>query len=50
MTRPIFMDKMDQVLGFPLTLISASAGFGKTALLIQWISGHKKESFQAHVA
>jgi LuxR family maltose regulon positive regulatory protein len=49
-TRPILIDKMDQVLDFPLTLISAPAGFGKTTLLIQWISGSKNPNVQDYGA
>ena len=49
-TRPILMEKMDQVLDFPLTLVTAPAGFGKTTSLIQWISGGKKAHLQERVA
>ena len=48
--RPILMEKMDQVLEYPLTLITAPAGFGKTTLLIQWISGSKIASVQERAA
>ena len=48
-TRPIMMDKMNQVLDFPLTLITAPAGFGRTTLLIQWISASQDTNFQDRV-
>jgi LuxR family maltose regulon positive regulatory protein len=35
-TRPRLMDQLDRCLGLPLTLVSAPAGFGKTALLADW--------------
>ncbi|HEY7506397.1 MAG TPA: hypothetical protein VH621_02205, partial [Nitrososphaera sp.] len=49
-SRPALMQKMDQVLEFPLTLITAPAGFGKTTSLIQWISGSKSASVQERAA
>ena len=48
-TRPILMDRMNQVLDFLLTLITAPAGFGKTPLLIQWISDSQNPSLQDRV-
>ncbi|MGD8404971.1 MAG: hypothetical protein PVJ21_15020, partial [Anaerolineales bacterium] len=38
-TRSILIEQIDQMLDFPLTLISAPAGYGKTTLLVQWIAG-----------
>ncbi len=35
--RPRLLEKLDQVLQQPVTLISAPAGFGKTTLLAQWL-------------
>ena len=49
-TRPILMGKMDQVLDFPLTLISAPAGFGKTTLLSQWVSAGTHGNLKGRVA
>ena len=49
-TRPVLMEKMDQVLEFPLTLISAPAGFGKTTLLTQWISASQNANVQERAA
>ena len=49
-TRPILMGKMDQVLDFPLTLISAPAGFGKTTLLGQWVSARTHGNRRSRVA
>ncbi|HEX6034492.1 MAG TPA: AAA family ATPase, partial [Anaerolineales bacterium] len=40
-TRAILSDRIDLVLTFPLTLICAPAGFGKTTLLSQWVSGNQ---------
>jgi LuxR family maltose regulon positive regulatory protein len=50
MTRSILIEKMDQALRYPLTLISAPAGFGKTTLLSQWILGSHHQSLQNRVA
>lgn len=41
-TRSILMDRMDLALQVPLTLVTAPAGFGKTTLLSQWVSGSKE--------
>jgi LuxR family maltose regulon positive regulatory protein len=49
-SRPVLIEKMDQVFDFPLTLITAAAGFGKTTLLIQRISGSKNASVQERAA
>ena len=40
-TRSVLLDRMRQALNFPLTLILAPAGFGKSTLLSQWISCSK---------
>lgn len=40
-TRAILLDRIDRALKFPLTLVCAPAGFGKTTLLSQWVSGSK---------
>lgn len=40
-SRSVLLDRMRQALSFPLTLILAPAGFGKTILLSQWISFSK---------
>lgn len=40
-TRAILSDRIDLVLKSPLTLICAPAGFGKTTLLSQWVSGNQ---------
>ncbi len=37
--RPRLLARLDEGLGRPLTLVSASAGFGKTTLLSAWIAG-----------
>jgi LuxR family maltose regulon positive regulatory protein len=41
MLRPRLIERLnkDLALGCKLTLISASAGFGKTALLSKWLVG-----------
>lgn len=41
MLRPRLIERLnkDLALGCKLTLISASAGFGKTALLSEWLVG-----------
>lgn len=49
MIRSILIEKLDRALNFPLTLISAPAGFGKTTLLVQWITGGR-EKLQNRVA
>ena len=49
-SRPALLEKLDQVLDFPLTLISAPAGFGKTTLLVQWISGSKNPGVHERTA
>ncbi|MBO0791486.1 MAG: hypothetical protein J2P36_11125, partial [Ktedonobacteraceae bacterium] len=36
--RPHLVERLQQSAQFPLTLISAPAGFGKTTLLAQWLS------------
>lgn len=48
--RRILVEKMDQAFHFPLTLISAPAGFGKTTLLSQWIAGSQHKDFQKQIA
>ena len=50
MTRPALLDKLERALAFPLTLISAPAGFGKTTLLVQWIRSGERENIQDRVA
>lgn len=35
---PHAIDRLQQVFDYPLTLLSAPAGFGKTTLLTQWVS------------
>jgi LuxR family transcriptional regulator, maltose regulon positive regulatory protein len=37
-SRPRLLDKLDEGLGKKLTLVSATAGFGKTTLLSEWAS------------
>ncbi|EFH84022.1 LuxR C-terminal-related transcriptional regulator [Ktedonobacter racemifer] len=37
-TRERLLDKLDTALSYPLTLISASAGWGKTTLLSAWVA------------
>jgi ATP/maltotriose-dependent transcriptional regulator MalT len=49
-TRPTLIDKIDQVLDFSLTLITAPAGFGKTTLLGQWVTGSMNARLQDLVA
>ena len=49
-SRSILIDKMDQALSVPLTLISAPAGFGKTTLLSQWLTGSKKKDLRNRAA
>ena len=36
--RPALLSRLSRVLDCPLTLISAPAGFGKTTMLLQWLS------------
>src|SRR5512139_2269397 len=48
LTRAILLDRIDLVLKFPLTLICAPAGFGKTTLLSQWVFGN--QDFRGRVA
>jgi LuxR family maltose regulon positive regulatory protein len=40
--RPKLIQRLNEGLPGKLTLISASAGFGKTTLISQWISGCKQ--------
>jgi ATP/maltotriose-dependent transcriptional regulator MalT len=42
--RPRLIDRLNEGLssGCKLTLISASAGFGKTTLVSEWIAGYKR--------
>lgn len=40
--RQRLVDQLNKSIDLPLTLISASAGFGKTTLLAEWISQSKK--------
>jgi LuxR family maltose regulon positive regulatory protein len=49
-TRPILLGKLDQALEFPLTLVIAPAGFGKTTLLSQWISARARADLRDRVA
>ena len=37
--RPALIERLQQGLECPLTLVSAPAGFGKTTLLAQWLAG-----------
>ncbi|MGB7874988.1 MAG: LuxR C-terminal-related transcriptional regulator [Anaerolineales bacterium] len=43
-SRPHLIDKLNQGLHRKLTLISAPAGFGKTTLVSEWISGGERPS------
>ncbi len=49
-TRPGLIKKLDQALIYPLTLLAAPAGFGKTTLLSQWIEEIKEEHPQIQFA
>jgi LuxR family maltose regulon positive regulatory protein len=49
-SRKILMDRMDLALRFPLTLVSAPAGFGKTTLLSQWAADGRNEKLRDHIA
>ncbi len=42
--RQRLLDRLDQGLAGPLTLIAAPAGYGKTTLLIQWIARQDRPS------
>ena len=42
-SRSVLIKKLDQALSYPLTLLAAPAGFGKTTLLSQWIDEKKDE-------
>ena len=48
--RTVLMDKLALALSFPLTLIAAPAGFGKTTLLSQWVSVSKAGNVPERVA
>jgi LuxR family transcriptional regulator, maltose regulon positive regulatory protein len=41
-TRTILLDRVDLALKFPLILVCAPAGFGKTTLLSQWVAGRNE--------
>lgn len=49
-SRNILIDRMNLGLNFPLTLVSAPAGFGKTTLLSQWIGGSMLQNSENRVA
>ena len=42
--RPRLIERLDETLHRKLTLISASAGFGKTTLLGEWVAGMRAAS------
>src|SRR5690554_4129306 len=50
MTRTGLLEKLNRILHFPLTLIAAPAGFGKTTALVQWITASGRKAFQDRVA
>ena len=39
--RPHLTKKLDEISDYPLTLISASAGSGKTTILSEWVTSTK---------
>ncbi len=45
--RPRLLQRLDESLGVPLTLISAPAGFGKSTLVNQWVYSSQAVSEQA---
>lgn len=48
--RKVLMNRLDLALNFPLTLVSAPAGFGKTTLLSQWVVDRRNEKLQDRIA
>lgn len=48
--RTVLMDRLALALSYPLTLIIAPAGFGKTTLLSQWVSTSEAENVRERVA
>jgi LuxR family maltose regulon positive regulatory protein len=48
--RPRLIERLDAVLQRKLTLVCAPAGFGKTALLSEWIHGRAQGETPLHVA
>jgi LuxR family maltose regulon positive regulatory protein len=40
--RPNLIKKLDKIAAYPLTLISASAGSGKTTILSEWLNSSKR--------
>ena len=48
--RNVLMDRMDESLNFPVTLVSAPAGFGKTTLLSQWIAWAESQKREQRIA
>lgn len=49
-SRKVLMDRMALALSYPLTLVSAPPGFGKTTLLSQWVADRRNEKLRAHIA
>ncbi len=39
--RPRLLEQLDAGLGYPLTLVAAPAGFGKTTLLAEWLAARR---------
>jgi LuxR family maltose regulon positive regulatory protein len=48
--RESLVKKLDETFHFPITFISAPAGFGKTTLLSQWAAGSHKEKLREYAA
>ena len=48
--RNVLMDRMDESFKFPVTLVSAPAGFGKTTLLSQWIAWGESQQREQRIA
>ena len=48
--RNVLMDRMDESLNFPVTLVSAPAGFGKMTLLSQWIAWAESQKREQRIA
>ncbi len=42
--REVLLSRFDQVENYPLTLVSAAAGFGKTTAVMQWLSKSRVQS------